>query len=65
MRLASTPEFFDDHPKWGFRRREAEHRLALAYWKRAVTVVQRDYFYGVALPEHPPPEFEVDLNTAS
>jgi hypothetical protein len=38
---------------------DQEEKIANAYWKCAVTQIQRKYGYGYQLPEAPPAEFAV------
>ena len=65
MRLPAEPpaNFLVGRPDWSAKRREAEQRLARAYWDCAVTVVQWRYAYGSILPPTPPAEFRVDAGT--
>ncbi|PYV25724.1 MAG: hypothetical protein DMG27_08915 [Acidobacteria bacterium] len=44
--------------------REAEERLASAYWVSARNLVQWRYRFGDSLPSNPPPEFAIDQQTA-
>jgi hypothetical protein len=62
MRLRDDPpaEFFDAQPKWTAARRQAEARLARAYWTCAVRLSQGQYSYGERLPDEPPPGFSID-----
>ena len=63
MRLTSDPpaQFLVARPEWDAKRREAEQRLARAFWDCAVKVIQRRYNYGSILPPTPPAEFRIDL----
>ena len=63
MELVSTPpvEFLQARPEWDAKRREAEARLARAYWDCAIVTLQWKYPYGIPLPENPPAEFQVDV----
>jgi len=62
MELVSTPpsEFLQARAEWDAKRREAEARLARAYWDCALVTVQWKYPPGVNLPEKPPAEFQVN-----
>ena len=62
MELVSTPpsEFLQARSEWNAKQREAEARLARAYWDCAFVTLQWKYPYGVSLPEKPPAEFQVD-----
>jgi hypothetical protein len=61
LRPEPPPEFFELRAERNAERREAEERLARAYWDRAVQFVQWRYTYGSSLPDEPPPEFTVDV----
>ena len=65
MRLAADPpaKFLVGRPDWGAKRREAEQRIARAYWDCAVEVIQWRYSYGSILPPTPPAEFRADVGT--
>jgi len=61
MHLRSDPpaKFLNVGEKWTPQQREAEERLARAYWNRAVDV-SRMFPYGSPLPDNPPDGFSVD-----
>lgn len=62
MHLGDSPpaQFFNVSEKWTAEQREAEDRLARAYWARAVNV-SRMHPYGSRLPDKPPETFNVDV----
>lgn len=62
MHLGDDPpaQFFNVNEKWTPKQREAEERLARAYWSRAVDV-SRMYPYASRLPDEPPDTFNVDV----
>ena len=64
LRTEPPPEFCESGPDWSPERREAEQRLASAYWESARDSVQWRYRFGEALPSNPPPEFALDPETA-
>jgi hypothetical protein len=63
--LSADPpaEFLAARPEWDAQRREAEQRIAQAYWDCAVKVLQWHYPYGLSLPATPPEEFQIDAKT--
>jgi len=66
MRLPTEPpaEFCETSPDLSQKSREAEERLASAYWVSARNLVQWRYRFGDSLPSNPPPEFAIDQQTA-
>jgi hypothetical protein len=54
------PQFFNVDQKWNAKQREAEERLARAYWSRAVNL-SRMHPYGSRLPDKPSDLFNVDV----
>jgi hypothetical protein len=66
MRLRTEPpaDFCESGPDLSQESREAEERLASAYWASAANLVQWRYRYGESLPSNPPPEFAIDPQTA-
>ena len=65
MRLQADapPEFLGPSAVARSHRRQAEERVARAYWDSAVTFVQWEHTYGTPLPENPPDDFRIDAQT--
>ena len=63
-RTEPAAEFCESGPGLSQESREAEERLASAYWMSAASLVQWRYRYGESLPSNPPPEFAIDPQTA-
>jgi len=65
MQLLSEPPgaFVAPLPEWQAPRRQAEQRLARAYWACVVNGLQFRYSYGSALPEVAPEEFRINPMT--
>lgn len=65
MRLQADapPEFLGPSAVARFNRRQAEDRVARAYWDCAVSLVQWEHTYGTPLPEYPPDDFRIDVKT--
>jgi hypothetical protein len=53
------PQFRDAPASWPPQKREAEEKVARAYWYCAVTEIQPKYGFGEPLPLNPPPEFTI------
>ena len=62
MQLRPDPpaEFLDPRPDWTRKQREAEDRLARAYWATARKLSRSVYGYSDRLPADPPATFSVD-----
>jgi hypothetical protein len=61
VQLAADPpaQFLAARPDWNAKQREAQQKIARAYWDRVVTAVQWRYTYGSTLPLTPPEEFRI------
>ncbi|MBZ5544961.1 MAG: hypothetical protein LAO07_14975 [Acidobacteriia bacterium] len=61
-RLRSDPpaSFLEIRKEWDAKRREAEERVARAYWQQALQVIEVKYEYGTPLPTQPPAEFTIE-----
>ncbi len=52
--------FFEEKANWTPAQRQAQERLARAYWDTARKLSRSVYVYGDRLPEDPPDTFAVD-----
>ena len=61
VRLSAEPppSFYDYNRNWTRRERRNERLVAQAYWQVAVLRIQRYYSPDRALPEAPPPQFQI------
>lgn len=59
LRAAMPPEFAESAGSLRPPQRDAEERIAQAYWMCAVTGIQSQYGYGRQLPPDPPEEFQL------
>lgn len=66
LRLPTNPpaEFLEPDPSWNANRKAAELGLARAYWDLAVRKLQPAYSMEAQLPDQPPPEFNLDPQSA-
>ena len=60
LRPRPPAEFLDVKQHWTDQQRQAEDRLARAYWETARTISRTTHPYGNRLPDDPPGVFSVD-----
>lgn len=67
MRLSADPppSFYDYNRNWSREERRNERLVAQAYWQVAVRRIQRYYSPDRALPDAPPPQFQIDKAASS
>ena len=61
LRSDMPAEFLDESSSMPAKKRAAEEKIAMAYWRCAVNQIQWTYGYGHRLPDDPPAEFVVNL----
>lgn len=64
LRADMPPEFVDIQTSASRKQRAAEESLAREYWSLALTDIQWKYTYGSPLPDSPPEQFRVRVQTA-
>ena len=59
LRADMPRDFVDTSAARAAQKRVEEHRIALAYWQCALTVIQWRHSYGSRLPPKPPADFRI------